>query len=200
MTGPEWADRQTAALEASRQRCQVLRAADSGAGLVALAAGGDLQKRAAHRTRKSFQLDLFDLDDGYYEYSAIVTNKVITGRTLWFFICGRGTHEKVYAELKNGFAFDCIPTQSYEANSAWHVLSVLAFNLICGLQASVTERRAINRKRRTIRVFETIQTLRFRWLNRARLLMQPGGRTTLDVGDKTTVRERFQALEHAIGA
>jgi hypothetical protein len=65
-----------------------------------------------------------------------VTNKAITGRTLWFFMCGRGTHEKVYAELKNGFAFDCVPTQSYQANSAWQVLSILAFNLMRGLQAS----------------------------------------------------------------
>lgn len=157
------------------------------------------RKRVAHRTRKNFQLDLFDPDDGYYEYSAIVTNKAITGRTLWFFMCGRGTHEKVYAELKNGFAFDCIPTQSYEANSAWQVLSVLAFNLMRGLQASAAERRVTNRKRRTIRVFETIQTLRFRWLNRAGLLVQPNGRTTLDVGDNTLVRERFQAFEHALG-
>ena len=158
------------------------------------------RKRVAHRTRKNFQLDLFDPDDGYYEYSAIVTNKAITGRTLWFFMCGRGTHEKVYGELKNGFAFDCIPTQSYEANSAWQVLSVLAFNLTRGLQASVAGRRATNRKRRTIRVFETIHTLRFRWLNRAGLLVQPNGRTTLDVGNNATVRERFQALEHALGA
>lgn len=157
------------------------------------------RKRVAHRTRKNFQLDLFDPDDGHYEYSAIVTNKAITGRTLWFFMCGRGTHEKVYAELKNGFAFDCVPTQSYQANSAWQVLSILAFNLMRGLQASVAERRASNRKRRTIRIFETIHTLRFRWLNRAGLMVQPNGRTTLDVGDNETVRGRFQALEHALG-
>lgn len=158
------------------------------------------RKRVAHRTRKNFQPDLFDPNDGYYEYSAIVTNKAITGRTLWFFIFGRGTHEKVHAELRNGFAFDCIPSQSYEANSAWQVLSVAAFNLMRGLQASVAERRATNRKRRTIRVFETIHTLRFRWLNRAGLMVQPNGRSTLDIGDNETVRDRFQALEPALGA
>lgn len=42
------------------------------------------RKRVAHQTRKNFQLDLFDPDDGHYEYSAIVTNKAVTGRTLWF--------------------------------------------------------------------------------------------------------------------
>ena len=50
---------------------------------------------------------------GYYEYSAVVTNKVLTGQTLWFFMCGRGTHERVFGELKSGYAFDGVPTQCY---------------------------------------------------------------------------------------
>ena len=92
------------------------------------------RKRVRHRTAKNYQLDLFDPNDGYFEYSAIVTNKEVTGRTLWFFMCGRGTHEKVYGELKGGFAFDRVPTQRYEANSAWQVFSIIAFNLMRALQ------------------------------------------------------------------
>ena len=76
------------------------------------------RKRVRHRSAKNYQLDLFDPDDGYFEYSAIVTNKEVTGRTLWFFMCGRGAHEKVYGELKGGFTFDCVLTRRYEANSA----------------------------------------------------------------------------------
>ncbi len=148
------------------------------------------RKRVAHCTPKNFQLDLFDPDDGYYEYSAVVTNKTVTGRTLWFFMCGRGTHEKVYGELKSGFAFDCVPTQRYQANSAWQVKSIMAFNLIRGFQARTTaEGRRTNRKRRTLRRFEQIHTLRYRFLNRAGLLVHPNGRATLDVGDNTMVRD-----------
>ena len=33
------------------------------------------RKRARHRTAKNYQLDLFDRNDGYFEYSAIVTKK-----------------------------------------------------------------------------------------------------------------------------
>ena len=88
--------------------------------------------------RRTIQLDLFDPDDGYYEYSAVATNKAVTGRTLWYFMCGRGTHEKVYGELKNGFAFDCVPSQRFEANSAWQVVSVIVFNLTRGFQALTT--------------------------------------------------------------
>ena len=153
------------------------------------------RKRVAHRTHKNFQLDLFDPDDGYYEYSAVVTNKAVTGRTLWFFMCGRGTHEKVYGELKSGFAFDCIPTQRYQANSAWQVLSIIAFNLMRGFQAKTTaEVRRTNRKRRTLQRFEQIHTLRYRFLNRAGLLVHPNGRATLDVGDNLMVRERFESI------
>jgi hypothetical protein len=158
------------------------------------------RKQVRHRTAKNYQLDLFDPDDGYYEYSAIVTNKTISGRTLWFFLCGRGTHEKVYGELKGGFAFDCVPTQRYEANSAWQVMSILAFNLMRALQSEITERRKSNRKRRSIRIFQTIQTLRYQFINRAGLLVKPKGRSTLDVGSSPTVRGRFQAIEQALAA
>jgi hypothetical protein len=40
------------------------------------------RKRVFHRTRKNFQLDLFDPADGYFEYSAITTNKSLNGRNL----------------------------------------------------------------------------------------------------------------------
>ena len=136
----------------------------------------------------------------YFEYSAIVTNKAVTGRTLWFFMCGRGNHEKVYGELKGGFAFDCVPIQRYEANRAWQVFSVIAFNLMRALQIGTAERRSMNRKRRTILPFQTIQTLRYRFINRAGLLVQPNDRQILDVGNNPVVRERFQAIESALAA
>ena len=156
------------------------------------------RKRVRHRTAKNYRLDLFDPNHGYFEYSAIVTNKEVTGRTLWFFMCGRGTHEKVYGELKGGFAFDCVPTQRYEANSAWQVFSIIAFNLMRALQASTAERRSMNRKRQTIPPFQTIQTLRYRFINRAGLLVQLNGRQILDVGNNPMVRKRFQAIENAL--
>ncbi len=158
------------------------------------------RKRVRHRTAKNYRLDLFDPDDGYFEYSAVVTNRAVTGTTLWFFMCGRGTHEKVYGELKGGFAFDCLPTQRYDANSAWQVFNVIAFNLMRALQAGTAERRSMNRKRRTIRPFQTIQTLRYRLINRAGLLIRPNGRQILDVGNNPIVRERFQTIESALAA
>ena len=158
------------------------------------------RKRVAHRTAKNYQLDLFDPNDGYFDYSAMVTNKPVTGRTLWFFMCGRGAHEKVYGELKGGFAFDCVPTQCYEANSAWQVFSIIAFNVMRAFQAGMIERRRTNRKRRTIRAFQTIHTLRYRMINRAGLLVRPNGRPTLDVGNNPIVCDCFKTVEKALAA
>ena len=136
-----------------------------------------------HVTAKNFQLDLFDPDDGHYEYSAVTTNKTLGGAALWAFMCGRGTHEQVYGELKHGFAFGCVPTMRYAANSAWQILSVLAFNLVRGFQLATTaERRAPTRKRRTVFRFETIHTLRYLCFGRAGVLLYPDGYATLDVG------------------
>ena len=150
------------------------------------------RKRVAHESARNFQLDLFDPNDGHYEYSAIVTNRSIGGPHLWWLMCGRGTHEKVYAELKTGFAFDSIVTRRYLANGAWQVLSVLAFNLVRRFQMASTARsRNPNRKRRTVRIFESIQTLRFELFHRAGLLIRPAGRLTLDVGTNPTFRDRF---------
>ena len=60
-----------------------------------------------------------------------------------------------------------MPIQRYATNSAWQVFSVIAFKLMRALQAGTSERRSMNRKRRTIQPFKTIQTLRYRLINRA---------------------------------
>jgi hypothetical protein len=157
------------------------------------------RKRVHHWTKKNFQLDLFDPADGHFEYSAIVTNTGLNGRNLWFFMAGRGSHEKTYAELKGGFAFDCVPTRNYGANSAWQILSVLAFNLMRSFQAATTASpRSRSRKRRALHAFQTIQSLRYQWLNRAGRFLCPGGRPTLDLGISPGVRDRFLLMSERL--
>jgi hypothetical protein len=159
------------------------------------------RKRVQHETAKNFQLDLFDPSDGYYEYSAVVTNKTMGGPALWAFMCGRGSHEKAYAELKSGFAFDCVPTMRYAANSAWQLLTVLAFNLMRGFQAFTTaECRNLSPKRRCVYLFENIHTLRYQFLHRAGLITHPDGYATLDVGCSPAVANRFRAVDQRLKA
>ncbi len=151
-----------------------------------------LRKRVFHKTPRNYQLDLFDPSDGYYEYSAMVTNKTLGARALRDFMNGRGSHEKAYGELKSSFAFSNQPSQRCAANSAWQVLSVVSFNLTRAFQAaSLAEPRFSNAKRRTRHLFSSINTLRYELLHRAGLLTAPKGRATLDVGPSPAVEERF---------
>lgn len=153
------------------------------------------RKRVGHKSPKNYQLDLFDPSDGHWEYSAVVTNKTLTGRNLWYYVCGRGCHEKILAELKGGYAFDSVPTMKYAANGAWQILSVLAFNLMRSMQATtIAPMRDIGRSRSCGYIFETIHTIRYTWLRRAGNVARPGGRAVLDVGNNETVRHRFEQI------
>jgi hypothetical protein len=153
------------------------------------------RKKVWHRSSKNFQLDLFDPANGYYEYSAVATNKTLNGKNLWAFMNGRGSHEKAYRELKSGFAFDTVPTGHYGANSAWQVMSILAFNLMKGFQVATTATsRGSSRKRRAIFFFEMIQTMRYKWINRAGMIVRPDGYPTLDVGRNPEIKKRFMRI------
>ena len=154
------------------------------------------RRHVGHETAKNFQLDLFDPADGHYEYSAVVTNKALTGRYLWSFMCGRGGHEKAYGELKSGFAFASVPSFQYAANSAWQLLSVLAFNLMRSFQvAAGLTQRPFAARRRPLFAFRSIHTLRYELLHRAGLVLHPAGKPTLDVGTAAAVRHRFLAID-----
>jgi hypothetical protein len=157
------------------------------------------RRRVRHEAPKNYQLDLFDPADGHYEYSAVVTNKNLTGAYLWYFQCGRGSHEKAYAELKGGFAFDCLPSRRCAANSAWQMLSVLAFNLMRSMQVATTAtRRTPNRKRRVLFRFASIQTLRYQFVGRAGIVVKPGGCATLDVGNTPKVVAVFREIAQTL--
>lgn len=153
------------------------------------------RKRVFHPTRKNFQLDLFDPSNGYWEYSAITTNRHIGLRALWYFMAGRGTHEKVIGQLKTGFAFDAIPTMNYAANSTWQVLSILAHNLVTSFQiATSAPRRQKSRKRTALFFLKSIHTLRYEFLNRAGIVQRPAGRAFLTLADNEATRETFTRL------
>lgn len=157
------------------------------------------RRRVGHETRKNFQLDLFLPDDGHYEYSAVTTNKPIGAVALWHFMAGRGAQEKTLAELKDGFAFNSVPTNHYAANSAWQQLSVLAMNLLRRFSIETTAvARPRTRKRTFLYVLESIKTARFTWLNVAGRLVVTNGVRSLRLSDIPAVHNRYQDLEHAL--
>ena len=157
------------------------------------------RKRVRHRTAKNFQLDLFSPDDGYFEYSAVATNKSLTVQRLWYFAAGRGAQEKTFAELRSQFALDVVPTKSYAANSAWQLLNVLAHNLCRSFQLdTIAETKSISRKRTCTHLLHTIRTIRFRVINKAGRLVRLNGRNALRMATNSTTQTLFEKLELAL--
>ena len=132
------------------------------------------RKRVMHPTRKNYQLDLFDPDNGTYEYSAVATNLPLKVRALWRFIAGRGMHEKAIGELKTGLGFDTIPTQDYNANSAWQQFVILTHNLLVNFQIETGLTKRNRTWKNTNRwPLKSIRTLRLELINRAGCLLRP---------------------------
>jgi hypothetical protein len=153
------------------------------------------RKRVFHKTRKNFQLDLFDPSNGTWEYSAITTNKTLKLKALWDFLAGRGAHEKALGELKSGYAFDTLPTQTHAGNSTWQILSTLAYNLVASFQihAGAPTRRK-TRKRTSLFTLKSIFTLRYEVLSRAGILQHPHGQPTLTLSNNLPARRIFETL------
>jgi hypothetical protein len=157
------------------------------------------RRKVLHRTAKNFQLDLFDPDDGHYEYSAITSNLGFTVANLWYFMAGRGNHEKTIGNLKGGLAFHTVPTMAYAANSAWQQLVVLTHNLLTNFQIETgAAPRRRSRKHTTLPVLQTVQTLRFVLFHRAAALVRPAGKPTLRLANNAATRRFYSRMEHAL--
>ncbi len=75
----------------------------------------------------------------------------------------------------------------------------MAFNLVRSIQvATGANERARARKRPAIFALQTIQTLRYRRLNRAGTIVHPHGRLTLEVGVTGDTKRRFQLMAQQV--
>jgi hypothetical protein len=157
------------------------------------------RKKVLHRTAKNYQLHLYDPNDGHHEYSAITSNLGFTVANLWYFMAGRGNHEKTIGQLKSGLAFHTVPTMAYAANSAWQQLVILTHNLLTNFQIETgAQRRRRSRKHTTLPVLKTVQTLRFVLFHRAAALVHPGGKPTLRLANNAATRHLYTRIENAL--
>ena len=159
------------------------------------------RKRVARKPVKAWQLELFNPDDGYWEYSVVATNKSIGLRALWAFQAGRGVQEKTIAELKSGHAFAAVPTLNYRANTAWQKINVLAHNIAVSFQIFATPTdRPRTAKRTAIFRLQTIATMRFEWLSKAARLIRPSGASVLRLTDNVATSRIYDRVQRALAA
>lgn len=157
------------------------------------------RKRVHHLTRRNYQLDLFDPDDGYFEYSAITTSKDISPAVLWEFMAGRGAHEKTFAEIKSEWAFDTIPTNHYAANSAWQQISILGHNLVRSFQLqTIAKPKRPSRKCTFSWFFSSLKTLRFILLHQPARIVRPQGYAVLKFSVAAPAEKLISRIEESL--
>lgn len=157
------------------------------------------RKPVHHKSRKNYQLDLFDPDDGYFEYSAVTTNLTLSAASLWDFMAGRGAQEKTFAELKGEWALDAVPTHHYGANSAWQQTCVLGHNLLRNFQLQTLATQKPRSRKRTFRfLLQSLKTLRFKLIHQPARLVQPQGYSVLRFSVAQPVQELIQRIEHKL--
>ena len=126
------------------------------------------------------QLDLFEPREIDYDYRVVVTNKRGSARSVLLFHHGRGSQEGIFAEAKQHAGLDLIPTRRLVGNQMVTLCAMMAHNLGRELQMLAQPRATYSRaKRPAAWVFQTLDTLRHRFIQRAGRLTQPQGNLTL---------------------
>ncbi len=159
------------------------------------------RKPVPHESRKNYQLDLFDPDNGHFEYSAVSTNTDLAPAALWDFMAGRGAQEKTYGELKGEWALDTVPTNHYSANSAWQQIAVLGHNLLRSFQletiASVKPR---SRKRTFGFLLHSMRTIRFMLIHQPARLVRPQNYSVLRFSVSGATRDFIESINQKLAA
>jgi hypothetical protein len=157
------------------------------------------RKPVHHETKKNYQLDLFDPDDGYFEYSAVSTNLTLNAAALWDFMAGRGAQEKTFAELKGEWALDVVPTHHYGANSAWQQITILGHNLIRNFQLQTMATPKPRSRKRTYRFFlQSLKTLRFKFIHQPARLVKPQGYHVLRFSVAPHVQQLIETIDQKL--
>lgn len=138
------------------------------------------------------QRDLFEPRDFDYDYRVLATNKTGAARHVVRFHHSRGSQEGLFGEAKQHSGLDLIPTRRLAGNQLVTLCAMLAHNLGRELQmrATARHRRALP-KRPAAWTFQTLDTLRHRFLQRAGRLTTPPGELTLTLSPNPAVQQEL---------
>jgi hypothetical protein len=99
-------------------------------------------------------------------------------------------------------AFTTVPTNDWDANSTWQLLSALTHNLVRDFQVKtgLASSRKNTRKRTGRFVFQSLRTLRFTLLAIPGRICRPGGRQELRLVATNPTRRKIRHLERRLAA
>ncbi len=159
-------------------------------------------RKKTRKTKKHVQLELFSPNNGVYEYSAVVTdNKDWLPQELLDFISGRSGQENSIGQLKTHFAFDHIPTNHYQANSAYMQMNQMAYNLSISMQHSMgLTKKQPGKNRKHTRIYKSMKwgTFKFLILNRAGRIAWDKGKKVLQMTKNVETKNIYEKIVMAL--
>jgi len=141
------------------------------------------------------QLDLFIPYEQGYTFKVILTNKTSRPKNILNFHNGRGTQEKIFAELKTDGGMDYVPVRTLAGNQAFLMSKIMTHNLIREMQMDIQEKdRGTTYKRAAHWVFESLNTFRQKIIQRSGRLTSPQGKLTLTMNGSLAFEENFKKI------
>ena len=150
-----------------------------------------IRKKTKKQRKVMLQLHLFEPRDFDFDYKVIVTNKSESAQSVVLFHNGRGSQERIFGDAKNDAALDVIPSKRLAGNQLFTLCTMMAHNLSREVQMLAAP-RAVSRalpKRPAAWVFEKLDTLRHRIIQRAGRFTKPQGELTLTLSANQAVRK-----------
>lgn len=158
-------------------------------------------RKKLRQPKKPYQLKLFSPNNGFYEYSAVVTDtKQCDPEQLLQFVSGRSAQENSIGDLKSSFAFDHIPTNQYQANSVYMQMSQMAYNLAISMQHDMGLAKKRTQNKKTTRIFKTMEwkTIRFLLINRAGRICWEKGIKVLQMTKNKKTEELYKRISESL--
>jgi len=144
------------------------------------------------------QLDFFQPQASGYEFKVVVTNKTGLALKAVRFHEGRGQQENVFSELKDHVNMDYVPSRRWSANKMYLLCAILAHNLGRELQMDASEpQRGTTEKRSPLWIFEGLDTMRRKFIQRAGRLTNTNGTMTLTMSANPVVEHVLQSYLRA---
>jgi hypothetical protein len=157
-------------------------------------------QQSPRRQPGPLQLDLFEPQSGEYAYKVIMTNKRCAAKSVMLFHHGRGSQEGIIGEAKESVMMDYVPTRSWARNQFYMLAATMAHNVTRELQMRTTpRRRGADPKRAALWLFEKLETVRNRTIQRAGRLYRPDGTLILTMSRNEAVQADYDRIMRGLG-
>ncbi len=152
-----------------------------------------IRRECPGQQKGPIQMDLFVPQELGYEFKVVVTNKTGIALKIVRFHEGRGQQENIFSELKDQVNMDYLPSRRWAGNKIYLLCAILAHNLGRELQMDASEpQRGTTEKRSPLWIFEGLDVMRRKFLQRAGRLTRTNGMLTLTMSANRAVEQILQ--------